>query len=142
MTNKVGVGALPVHRTVVRSSFATPRFRDVLGPGSRRSTNSGNTRDALAKATPTPCPVSADAGLETDATHPEEFIETVDVWQLNQFRWPVMRVLTPGYVDHLELDRYLKRLLGTGRWRNVRAVHHADAHHRYQHLFDVYGQPT
>lgn len=70
----------------------------------------------------------------------EEFIGTVDVWQLNQARQPIMRALTPAYVDQLELRRYLKDLLRTGAWRSVRAVPHSDPLHPYGHLFDVYGR--
>ncbi len=73
-----------------------------------------------------------------------EFITTVDVWQLDQLKWPIMRALTPGYVDHLELDGYLKRLLTTGQWREVYAVPHAvpraDPPRRFKHVFDVYGE--
>ena len=72
----------------------------------------------------------------------DQFIETVDVWQLHQFHWPIMGVLAPGYVDHLELNRYLKRLLATGRWRTVHAAPRLEAGRPDSHRFDVYGEPT
>jgi hypothetical protein len=45
----------------------------------------------------------------------EEFIGTVDVWQLRRLRGPIMLVLMPGYIDHLELSRYLEELRASGR---------------------------
>jgi hypothetical protein len=77
---------------------------------------------------------------ERDAPRHGEFIETVDVWRLDQLKWPIMRVLTPRYVDHVELDRYLAELLKTGRWREVSAVPHPDPTQRTHHVFDVYGE--
>jgi hypothetical protein len=53
-----------------------------------------------------------------------------------------MRVLTPRYVDHLELARYLRGLVNSGRWKTVHAIPHADPRYSYLHLFDVYGQPA
>jgi hypothetical protein len=73
-----------------------------------------------------------------------ELIATVDVWQLDDLKWPIMRVLTPGYVDHVELDHYLNHLLASGRWREVYAEPHAEPRagspRRLQHVFDVYGE--
>src|SRR5579871_909826 len=89
---------------------------------------------------------SSDSNSNSQAQHTDaagragEFIATVDVWQLNELNWPIMRVFTPGYVDHLELDHYLKHLLDSRQWREVYAVPHTDAQRRSKHVFDIYGQ--
>ncbi len=70
----------------------------------------------------------------------EQFIGTVDVWQLNQMRRPILRVFARTYVDQLELRHHLQGLLGTGVWRSVRAVPHVDPARRYQHVFDIFGR--
>ncbi len=72
----------------------------------------------------------------------EQFIETVNLWQLHEVRWPIMRLLSPHFVAEVELGRYMKRLLATGRWRVIRVVPHEDAGHPSDHQFDLYGQPA
>jgi hypothetical protein len=72
----------------------------------------------------------------------EEFIETVDIWQLRQFRMPIMRFFAPDFVGHLELGRYLKQILATGRWRAVRVVPHLGGQGEHLHRFDIYGEPA
>ena len=79
---------------------------------------------------------------EASCSTTEEFVGTVDVWQLREMRWPIMRLLARRYVNELELHRYLARLLSTGRWSNGHAVPHPHAHDPEQHLFDVYGCPA
>ena len=71
-----------------------------------------------------------------------QFIETVDVCQLNRLRWPFMRLLTHAFVEEQELRRYEGELLASGRWALVRTVPHIDdgaAPHPQAHMFDVYG---
>lgn len=70
---------------------------------------------------------------------PEEFIGTVDVWQLRQMRWPILRALARDFVEQCELERYMSGLLDSGYWRSVRVVPHADPAVKRPHLFDVYG---
>ncbi len=83
-----------------------------------------------------------DAKLEGARTHREEFIGTVDVWQLKQVRWPIVGVLATRYIDHLELTRYVRGLLSSGRRRNVHAVPHIEEQHRHERLYDLYGEPN
>lgn len=73
---------------------------------------------------------------------PEEFIDTVDVHQLRtQPLWPIMRVFAPRFVDEVELNRYLRRVLASDRWSVVRVVPHVDERGMpSQHIFDVYGR--
>jgi hypothetical protein len=69
----------------------------------------------------------------------EEFIGTVDVWQLRQMRWPILRALARDFVEQCELERYMSGLLDTGHWDTVRVVPRTDPAARRPHLFDVYG---
>jgi hypothetical protein len=71
----------------------------------------------------------------------EQFIGTVDVWQLRQMRWPIMRFLTPGFVERLELERYMRDLLASHLWSSVRAEPHLDVAARRSHVYEVYGRP-
>lgn len=71
----------------------------------------------------------------------EQFIGTVDVWQLRQVRWPFMRLLARHFVEEVELGRYMRRLLATGHWSAVRVVPRAHPAQANAHVFDVYGQP-
>ena len=74
-------------------------------------------------------------------TTEEAFIETVDAWQLRQVRMPIMRFVAPDFVAQLELGRYVKTLLSSGKWRAVRVVPHTDAQHGHLHQYDIYGEP-
>ena len=71
----------------------------------------------------------------------EEFICTVDVRQLRSGSlWPIMRVLASHFFEEIELGRYMRRLLATQSWSNVRVVPHADAGGLpSKHIVDVYG---
>jgi hypothetical protein len=70
----------------------------------------------------------------------EEFIGTIDVWQLRQLRWPVLRMLARHYVEERELGRYVRDLLKSKRWNAVRVVPHPEPHGEHPHVFDLYGQ--
>jgi hypothetical protein len=73
----------------------------------------------------------------------EQFIGTVDTWKLRQFRWPILQLLSRRFVYEMELGRYMKGLLATGRWDEVRVVPHCQAGGRLSdHVFDVYGRPA
>jgi hypothetical protein len=71
-----------------------------------------------------------------------EFIAHVDAAILYQLRWPILRVLAPGYVEHVELTRYLDHLLATGDWLSVRAIPsraEGQPTRAAPHEFEIYG---
>ena len=72
----------------------------------------------------------------------EQFIGTVDVWQLRQMRWPIMRFLAPRFVERLELERYMGQLLASHHWSSVRAEPHLDPAVARPHVYEVYGLPS
>lgn len=70
------------------------------------------------------------------------YVTTVDVWQLRQLRWPIMRAFAPRFVERTELRRYVRELLATGQWSQVVAVPQPDtAYPREQHLFAIHAVP-
>ena len=72
----------------------------------------------------------------------EMYIGSVDVWELHEFRWPIVRLCARRAVDRLELRRYMRDLLSTRRWDRVRAVPHREADGRpSEHIYDVFGHP-
>ena len=72
--------------------------------------------------------------------HHEQFIGSIDVWELRHFRWPFMRALCRRYVELRELQHYEHELLATQQWARVRCVPHPDGGGKAsQHVFDVYG---
>jgi hypothetical protein len=69
-----------------------------------------------------------------------ELLATVDVRELNTLWWGPMRVMFPRFVEEVELGRFLKTLLASGRCRAV----HIELHRQPDgspspHVFDVYG---
>jgi hypothetical protein len=52
-------------------------------------------------------------------------------------RWPLMRMMAPRFVEQVELQRYVRELLRSGRWSRVRVAPHP----RSVHVYDVYGVP-
>jgi hypothetical protein len=66
----------------------------------------------------------------------EVFIGTVDVWQLRELRWPILRLFARRYVEERELGRYVRELLATKNWQAIKVLPHSDA----PHVFDLYGQ--
>jgi hypothetical protein len=80
---------------------------------------------------------------DSSDTQAEELIGTVNVWDLRRFCWPILRIFARRVVDDLELGRYLKDLLATGRWDEVRVVPHRNADGSLSdHVFDTYGRPV
>ena len=73
----------------------------------------------------------------------EQRIGTVDVAELRGgVRWMLMRALSRRFVEEMELGRYLRGLLATGRWSVVRVVPHmTERGQPSTHVFDVYGVP-
>ena len=73
----------------------------------------------------------------------EHFLGTVDVRELHQLHWPILRLLTRSFVERLELQRYKRHLLASGRWDRIRAVpHRSGSGQTSPHLFDLYGVPA
>jgi hypothetical protein len=72
-------------------------------------------------------------------TAQEELIATVDLHELRLFRWPLIRLFFPRFVEDLELGRYVKGLLATRRWLAIRVVPHRAGPRSSEHVFDVYG---
>ena len=69
-------------------------------------------------------------------------IGSVDVWELHQFKWPIVRLFARRAVDHLELTRHMRNLLSTQRWDRVRAIPHREADgRRSEHVYDIFGHP-
>jgi hypothetical protein len=74
----------------------------------------------------------------------EQFVGTVDVWQLSSgIWWMITRVCSPRFVEEVELGRYMRGLLATRQWSVVRVVPHINEQGLPSaHVFDVYGVPT
>jgi hypothetical protein len=66
----------------------------------------------------------------------EVFIGTIDVWQLRELHWPILRMFARRYVEERELGRYVRELLATQKWQAIKVIPHADT----KHVFDLYGQ--
>lgn len=67
-----------------------------------------------------------------------EPIGTVDVRALDSLRWGPLRQLFPGFVEELELGRFLKQLLAKTKCTAVKIEPQRDAQgHPSDHVFDV-----
>jgi hypothetical protein len=73
----------------------------------------------------------------------EQFLGTVDVRDLHELDWPIVRLVSPTFVERLELQRYKRRLLGSRNWDRIRAVpqRHEDGKLSTR-TFDLYGIPA
>jgi hypothetical protein len=68
-----------------------------------------------------------------------EVVATVDVRELHSIRWGMMRQIFPRFVEDVELGRYLRTLLTSGRCDAVRIVPHRGPDGRPStHVFHVY----
>ena len=73
----------------------------------------------------------------------EHFIGTVDVRELHELDWPIVRLLARSFVERLELRRYKRHLLASGQWDRIRAIPRRDSSgDASPHLFDLYGVPA
>jgi hypothetical protein len=73
----------------------------------------------------------------------EQFIGTVDVHELNEFDWPIIRLLARSFVERLELRRHKQRLLASGQWDRIRAIPRRDSSGGVSpRVFDLYGVPA
>ena len=90
MNVSLAAGFRPVH-----SPFLERRFLLRQGAGA-----SGADRDAPVNEAGHRSPLPDTASTAHERPSPcNEFIVTVDVWQLHQFRWPIMGALAPGYIE-------------------------------------------
>jgi len=68
-----------------------------------------------------------------------QLLATVDVLELHSLRWGPLRQLFPGFVEEIELGRYLKKLLRTSDNRAVAIEPHREANGQTStHVLDVY----
>jgi hypothetical protein len=73
----------------------------------------------------------------------QHFIETVDVRELRELDWPIVRLLAPSFVERLELRRYKRHLLASGQWDRIRAIPRRDSSGGVSpNVFDLYGVPA
>ena len=73
----------------------------------------------------------------------EDHLAAIDVRHLHEFDWPITRLLARPFVERLELQRYKRQLLASGRWERIRAVPHRDGSGEVSpHVFDLYGVPA
>lgn len=76
----------------------------------------------------------------TQASSSEVFITTIDAARLSTVRWGLMRAMFPRFVEEMELGRYVRSLLGSGRVAAVRIEPHRQPNGRIsEHEFDIYG---
>ena len=73
----------------------------------------------------------------------EHYLGTVDVRDLHELDWPILRLLNPTFVDRLELQRHKRRLLASQHWDRIRAVPLRDDEGNVSgHTFELYGVPA
>jgi hypothetical protein len=73
----------------------------------------------------------------------KHFIGTVDVRELHELSWPIMRLLARSWVERLELRRYKRHLLASGQWDRIRAIPRRDSSGGVSpYLFDLHGVPA
>jgi hypothetical protein len=76
-------------------------------------------------------------------THTRELLATVDVRTLNSLRWGPLRQMFPGFVEQIELGRYLRHLLANSNCKTVEIQPHVEPNGApSQRVFDVYLQET
>jgi hypothetical protein len=70
----------------------------------------------------------------------DDYIGTIDAWQLHQFKAPIQRIFVRHDVDQLELNHYVRDLLATGQWD---AIHFEpvrdDDGHLSDHVYELHG---
>ena len=73
----------------------------------------------------------------------ERYLGTVDVRELHELHWPILRLLSRSFVERLELRRYKRLFLASGQWDRIRAVPKRDRSGEVSpHLFDLYRVPA
>jgi hypothetical protein len=76
----------------------------------------------------------------TQTSSSELFITTIDAASLSTIRWGLMRAMFPRFVEEMELGRYVRSLLSSGRAATVRIEPHRQANGLIsEHEFDIYG---
>jgi len=67
-------------------------------------------------------------------------LATIDVQQLDTVGLGILRLMFPAFAAELELGRYMRRVLSSGRYATVYFEPHRDVDGRLsRHVFDVYG---
>jgi hypothetical protein len=79
------------------------------------------------------------AGSGSTAT--EEFIARADVRELAGSGDRFLRLFAPHLAEEIAVERYVRRLLASGRWEQIHIVPHLDDGRRSDHVFDFYGAP-
>ena len=69
----------------------------------------------------------------------EQFIGTIDVRDLHEYRWPIVGVLARRFVDRLELRRHERKLLDSGQWTSIRCVPLRDGS---ASVYELFGTPA
>ena len=65
-------------------------------------------------------------------------VATIDAANLRTLRWGLMRYLFPRFAEEIELGRYVRNLLTSGRAAAVRIEPHREPDGRTGHQFDIY----
>jgi hypothetical protein len=66
-------------------------------------------------------------------------VATVDVNTLNSLRWGPIRQMFPGFVEEVELGRYLKQLLASSQCKRFAIQTHVQTDGKpSRHVFDVF----
>ncbi len=71
-------------------------------------------------------------------TRAREPLATVDVRTLNTVRWGPVRHMFPGFVEEIELGRFLKGLLASHTCKAVEIEPHCENNAPSSHVFDVF----
>jgi hypothetical protein len=84
---------------------------------------------------------SSSGGKRMDDHSYRKPLATVDVSTLSTIPWGPIRQMFPGFVQELELARYLKRILAESPCRAVEIHPHVESDGKASgHVFDVYVQ--
>lgn len=77
--------------------------------------------------------------MTTHTPAPGELLATVDTKELHSIRWGIMRQLFPGFAAEIELGRYVRTLLTSGRCNALRIEpHRLPDGHLSSSIFDVF----
>jgi hypothetical protein len=69
-----------------------------------------------------------------------DLIATIDVRQLDTVHLGVLRLMFPAFAAEMELGRYMRRVLSSGRYATVYLEPQRDVDGRLSlHVFDIYG---
>jgi hypothetical protein len=69
----------------------------------------------------------------------EQFIGSIDVRNLHEYRWPIIGVLARRFVNRLELRRHERHLLDSGQWTSIRSAPLRDG---TGSVYELFGTPA